>query len=276
MDSLNKEQALETAFSAAEAGAGELMSGYGRRPQVRHKGTSDLVTEYDLRSEAIIRQIVGRAFPDHLIVGEEEGASGSAGAAYKWYVDPLDGTTNFVHGHPFFAVSICLAALGPDGREEPLVGVIQAPALGDLYWGLKGHGAFRRLRLPGRRPRESRLAVTETADLRSACLNTGFPYDIYSRGGEVLPPFSELIMAARTIRRAGSAALDMAYVATGLADGFWETGLKPWDVAGGMVLLTEAGGQVSDYQGRPYQLGRSRDILGSNGWLHPVILEYLK
>ena len=272
---MNKEQALQVALSAAEAGAKELMAGYGHRPRIRYKGAIDLVTEYDLRSEEVIRRIISTAYPDHLLVGEEEGNTGFRQADYKWYIDPLDGTTNFAHGHPFFAVSIGLFGPDQEGRERPLVGVINAPALGELYWGCYGGGAFRRQAIPERGLVERPLAVTTTEKLRNAFLNTGFPYDIYERGGEILHPFGRLVMAARTVRRAGSAALDIAYVAAGLADAFWETGLKPWDVAAGLVLLGEAGGQVSDYQGEPYALGLSRDILGSNGLLHQSILGYL-
>lgn len=277
MEAFNKELALKVALDAAEAGASALMDGYGRRPSVRFKGASDLVTEYDLRSEEIIRKIIGRAYPDHLLVGEEEGESGSSRSSYKWYIDPLDGTTNFAHGHPFFAVSIGL--WGPDAQgdaERPLVGVIKAPALGELYWGRAGGGACRRQTIPGRGIVESRLAVSGTCELRQAFLNTGFPYDIYERGTEVLRPFSRLILAARTVRRAGSAALDIAYVAAGLADAFWETGLKSWDLAAGLVLLQEAGGLATDYQGRPYVPGLSRDILGSNSLLHGAIIDFLK
>lgn len=276
MDIFNKELALKVALDAAEAGASVLMDGYGRRPSVRFKGASDLVTEYDLRSEELIRKIIGRAYPDHLLVGEEEGASGSARSDYKWYIDPLDGTTNFAHGHPFFAVSIGLWGPDAEGKEVPLVGVIQAPALGELYWGRAGNGACRRQILPGRGLVESRLAVSGTDNLRQAFLNTGFPYDIYERGSEVLRPFSRLIMAARTVRRAGSAALDIAQVAAGLADAFWETGLKAWDLAAGLLILQEAGGLATDYQGRPYVPGQSRDILGSNRLLHQSILDFLK
>ncbi len=274
---MNKEQALQVALAAAEAGARQLLAGYGGpRPKVGLKGAIDLVTEYDFRSEEVIRRIIGQAYPDHLLVGEEEGRSGGRQSPYKWYIDPLDGTTNFAHGHPFFAVSIGLTGPDQDGRERPLVGVINAPALGELYWGYAGGGAFRRLNIPGRGLVERRLAVTDTAALRQAMLNTGFPYDIYERGGEVLHPFGRLIMAAQAVRRAGAAALDIAYVAAGLADAFWESGLKPWDVAAGLTLLYEAGGQVSDYQGQPYVLGQSRDIVGSNGFLHQPMLDLLK
>jgi len=276
MDMLNKEQALKVALSAAEAGAEELMAGYGQKPRIRYKGVIDLVTEYDLRSEEVVRKIISRAYPEHLLVGEEEGNTGFRQSPYKWYIDPLDGTTNFAHGHPFFAVSIGLMGPGDDGREAPLVGVINAPALGELYWGHAGGGAFRRQAIPGRGLRERPLGVTDTHKLRGAFLNTGFPYDIYERAGEILHPFGRLVMAARTIRRAGAAALDIAYVAAGLADAFWETGLKPWDVAAGLLLLSEAGGRVSDYQGNPYVPGESRDILGSNGRLHDILIEYLR
>lgn len=275
MERFNKDLALKVALDAAEAGAAALMGGYGSRPEVRYKGAVNLVTEYDLRSEEIIRKIIGRAYPEHLLVGEEEGESGSLRSGYKWYIDPLDGTTNFAHGHPFFAVSIGLWGPDDEGGQGPLVGVIQAPALGDLYWGRAGGGAWRRQIIPGRGLVESRLQVTETALLRGSLLNTGFPYDMYERGGEILHPFGRLAMAARTVRRAGSAALDIAYVAAGLADAFWETGLKAWDVAAGLLLLREAGGRASDYQGAPYVLGQSRDILGSNGRLHEPIMAVL-
>jgi myo-inositol-1(or 4)-monophosphatase len=118
--------------------------------------------------------------------------------------------------------------------------------------------------------------VTDTGALRQAMLNTGFPYDVYERGGEILHPFGRLLLEARCVRRAGSAALDLAYVAAGIADAYWETGVKPWDVAAGIALLTEAGGRVSDYRGEPYRLGLSRGIVGSNGPLHQPILNYLK
>lgn len=275
MEYFNKDMALKVALSAAEAGAGVLMGGYGRHPEARLKDRISLVTEYDLRSEAVVRKIIGRAYPEHLVVGEEEGESGSVRSGYKWYIDPLDGTTNFVHGHPFFAVSIGLWGQDGQGREGPLVGVILAPALGELYWGRAGGGGYRRQTIPGRGLVETRLRVTDTANLGEAVLNTGFPYDIYERGGEILHPFGRLVMAARAVRRAGSAALDMAYVAAGLADAFWETGLKAWDVAAGLLLLKEAGGLATDYQGRPYVPELSRDILGSNGRLHDIVMGHL-
>lgn len=275
MEHFNKDLALKVALEAAAAGAAVLMDGYGRRPQVRFKGASDLVTEYDLRSEEAVRRIIGRAYPEHLLVGEEEGESGPARSDYRWYIDPLDGTTNYAHGHPFFAVSIGLWGPDAEGRQVPLAGVVEAPALGELYWARAGGGGGRRQVIPGRGLVESPLGVSATDELRQAFLNTGFPYDIYERGGEVLRPFGRLIMAARTVRRAGAAALDIAYVAAGLADAFWETGLKSWDVAAGLVLLQEAGGRATDYLGRPYVPGQSRDILGSNGRLHQAIMDCL-
>ena len=276
METMNRGRILRVALAAAEAGAEELMSGFGRKPEVRLKGAIDLVTDYDFRSEKIIRGLIARNFPEHLIIGEEEGQSGGGRAEHRWYIDPLDGTTNFAHGHPFFAVSIGLAALDGDGREQPLAGVVLAPALGETYWAVAGGGAWRRQILPGRGRTERRLAVTATGELRQAMLNTGFPYDVYERGGEILHPFGRLLLEARCVRRAGSAALDLAYVAAGVADAYWETGVKPWDVAAGLILLTEAGGQVSDYHGEPYRLGASPGLVGSNGPLHQSILSYLR
>jgi myo-inositol-1(or 4)-monophosphatase len=274
---INLQQALKTALEAAAAGAEKLMSGYGdEKPRVSRKGPTNLVTEYDLRSEEVVRKIISRDWPEHLLIGEEGGLSGGRRSLYKWHIDPLDGTTNFAHGHPFFAVSIGL--FGPDGSgaEKPLAGVINAPALGELYWGARGGGAFRRRNLAGRGFKEKRLAVSSADALREAMLNTGFPYDVHERGGEILHPFGRLATEARSVRRAGSAALDLAYVAAGAADAFWETGLESWDVAAGLLLLEEAGGQVTDYRGGPYILGESPNILASNGPLHDKILPYLR
>lgn len=276
MGGFNLQKALKVALDAAQAGADIIMEGFGRRTALHHKGATDLVTEYDVKSEEVIKKIIGRSYPDHQLVGEEEGAAGRRRSDYTWYIDPIDGTTNFAHGHPFFAVSIGLAGPGPDGRNRPLVGVINAPVLGELYWGTYGGGAFRRQALPGRGLVECRLTVTNTDDLREAVLNTGFPYDICERGDEALHPFGRLVMAARAVRRAGAASLDIAYVAAGLADAFWESDLKPWDVAAALVLLTEAGGKASDYEGRPLSLNDCKKIVGSNGCLHQVMLEYLR
>ena len=275
MMAFNKQEALKTALDAAQAGADIIMEGYGQRPAARHKGATDLVTEYDLASEKTIRAIISQAHPGHRIIGEENGATGQSESDYTWYIDPIDGTTNFAHGHPFFAVSIGLTGPGPNGRLQPLVGVIHAPVLGELYWGTQGNGAFRRQTLPGRAPTEHRLAVTATSDLRQAVLNTGFPYDIQEKGEEVLAPFSRLILDARAVRRAGAASLDIAYVAAGRADAFWESCLKPWDMAAGLLLLAEAGGMASDYEGREISLDRCEKIVCSNASLHQIMLKYL-
>lgn len=273
---LNLAQALNTALEAAEAAAEALMEGYGQPVKARHKGPSDLVTEYDEKSEKIIKSVLGRAYPSHALYGEEGGRTGSAQAEYIWYIDPIDGTTNFVHGHPFFAVSLGLARQKPDGRRELLLGVINAPALGELYWGSLGGGARRRQSLAGRGLREYPLAVSQTGQLGQAVLNTGFPYDLCERPTDILSSFGRLILSARAVRRAGSAALDLAYVAAGRADAFWETGLKPWDVAAGLLLLSEAGGRASDYQGRELDLETCQRLVVSNGRLHDTILEHLK
>ena len=272
---MNPEQALSLALSAAEAGAAEIMAGYGRKPEVRLKGIIDLVTEYDFRSEKVMRRIIAGACPDHAVLGEEEGWSGPEDAAYRWYLDPVDGTTNFAHGHPFFAVSIGLTVAEKDG-ERTLAGVVLAPALGQTFWAAAGLGGRRRLFRTGHGQVEYPLAVSEVETLDQAMLNTGFPYDLFDRGSEILSPFGRLSLTARSVRQGGAASLDLAFVAAGIADAYWEAGLKPWDVAAGLCLVREAGGQISDYLGRPYVLGQSPGIVGSNGRLHPRILEYLK
>ena len=259
---------LNCAFKAATRGTEILMEGFGRNFEIKHKGLTDLVTEFDLKSEIAIRDILSHSFPDHQIIGEENGLSGARSSPYQWFIDPLDGTTNFAHGHPFFCVSIGL--WGPDekGVERPLLGVINAPVLGEIFWATHKNGAFRRQYFHGRGFVEKKLQVSSITDLRQATINTGFPYDVMERGKSILGPFGRVVVAAQAIRRAGAAALDLAYVAAGVADGFWENGLKGWDSAAGLVLINEAGGQTSDYEGGLYRPGHSQTLIATNGHLH--------
>jgi myo-inositol-1(or 4)-monophosphatase len=203
------------------------------RISVDSKGRNDFVTEVDRMAEQEIIQIIQRAYPSHSILGEESGAT--AGDEFEWVIDPLDGTTNFIHGFPQFAVSI---AVRVRGRLD--VGCVFDPLRNELYTAVRGQGA----QLNGRRMRVSRAHRLE-----DCLLGTGFPFRSVQRLDEWMGSFRELVLRTRGIRRAGAAALDLASVACGRFDGFWETGLSPWDLAAGVLLIEEAGGMVADFDG---------------------------
>jgi myo-inositol-1(or 4)-monophosphatase len=255
--------AATAAAIALEAGA--LLRGYFERGvATEYKGDVDLVTEADRASEKLIVERLTAALPSHGIFGEE-GARRGLDAEYRWYVDPLDGTTNFAHGFPVFCVSMGLehrpAGTAPDHDGELVAGVIYDPLRDELFTAEKGQGAW----LNGRK-----LRVSQTETLSEALLATGFP----SRKRHVSPNihfYQELTLRSHGVRRAGSAALDLAYTACGRIDGFWEFHLNPWDTAAGALLVTEAGGTMSSFDGTPFQLN-SNEILATNG----LLLEELK
>ena len=240
--------------------AGQLiMQGWRRAPSVRKKGAIDLVTDFDLRSEALLRERIRRAFPAHTIVAEEgEDRSGDRGEEeWIWYVDPIDGTTNFAHGHFFFCVSLGLARHG-----RPVLGVVHAPALGATWAGVVGRGCTR----DGEPCRPSSAAA-----LSEALVATGFPYDRAISPENNLRETVHIVPRVRGIRRCGSAALDLALVADGTYDGYWEQKLKPWDACAGMALVLAAGGMITDYDGGAPDARASR-LVASNGPLHPALL----
>lgn len=243
---------------AREAGA-ILMDGFGGELEVRHKGAVDLVTQMDGRSEAHISSRLRELFPGTAILAEEGGASGDL-AGGLWIVDPLDGTTNYAHGFPVFCVSIALE------RENRIdLGVVFDPTRGEMFAASRGGGAT----LNGRR-----LQVTTRDQLGDSLLATGFPYDIRTSEENNLAQFTRLSRMARAIRRAGAAALDLAYVAAGRFDGFWEEKIAPWDIAAGVLLVLEAGGTVSGYGGEPIDI-RARRIVATNGRIHDSLLAAL-
>ncbi len=260
-----RERALAVALAAAVE-AGELILGslgrvaaerIGRKSSMR-----DLVTEVDVASERLLVERLRAAFPDHAIEAEEEvhdAHDTERGAC--WFLDPLDGTVNFVHGLPCFAVSLGLFV---DGLPE--VGVVHAPRLGETFHGLRGGGAFLRSADGG----EARLAVTTTSELAEAVLATGFPYRRNELEHDNLANFGRLFYEVRGLRRMGSAALDLAYTAAGRLDGFWELHLAPHDVAAGALLVREAGGLVSDADGGESWL-RGGNIVAAGPALHPAI-----
>lgn len=247
--------------TAREAGR-VLAEKFGRALQVSHKGEIDLVTEADLAAERLIVERIRSYHPRHSILAEEAGeVENIAGAdpSFKWIVDPLDGTTNYAHGYPFFCVSI---ALEHEGRV--VVGVVYDPLRDELFAAERGGGAT----LNGRR-----VSVSDVAELNRALVCTGFPYDV--RGRERFARhFSAFIMRAQSVRRDGAAALDLAYVACGRFEVFYEDGLRPWDVAAGKLLVEEAGGRVTRYDDTPLDVYRP-PVVATNGLVHAEVLRVL-
>lgn len=250
---------LAVATEAAHAAGAILRRAYAARPgPVERKGAVDLVTETDRACERAVRQVLGRHTPDIPILGEEEG--GAVTAATRWVVDPLDGTTNFVHGFPWFAVSI---ALEVDGHPE--VGVVLDPLRDRAFTAQRGRGAH---------ANGERLRVSTTATLNDALIASGFPYDRRERADFYLARVRAVLLQCQGIRRAGAAALDLALVAAGQLDGYWESGLQPWDVAAGRLLVTEAGGRVTALDGGPLDRDRPNP-LATNGAVHEALRELL-
>jgi len=246
------ERELEIAKEAGRAAGEILRSMMGKIHEISKKGEIDLVTEADLAAEKAILKMINRHFPDDALLAEESGKQGPAGAR-TWIIDPLDGTTNYAHGFPFFAVSIAL-----EMENQVVAGVVYNPGMGELFEAVKGKGAF----LNG----ES-LQTSRTESLKESLLATGFPYDVHQRSDQVVSLLQRMLTRAQGIRRLGSAALDLCYVAAGRLDGFWEEDLKPWDTAAGDVIVREAGGRLTTYEGglyTPYQ----KTVVASNGWIH--------
>jgi myo-inositol-1(or 4)-monophosphatase len=252
--------AIQTAHDAGRI----LAERFGRIIQISNKGDIDLVTEADLAAELFIIERIKSYHPRHAILAEEAEAAGERheglDSEWKWIVDPLDGTTNYAHGYPCFCVSI---ALERAGRVE--LGVIYDPIREETFAAERGEGAT----LNGRR-----IRVSEVDDLNRALLCTGFPYDVRGRA-DFARHFNNFIMHGQAVRRDGSAALDLAAVACGRFDGFWEEGLRPWDVAAGVILVEEAGGRVSDYNGSPFDI-YTPPILASNGLVHERMMHVLR
>lgn len=247
---------------AREAG-GILREGHRRGPQeVRSKGTNvDLVTEVDLASEHLIVNSLRRRFPQDEVYAEESlGTLPEQGRV--WVADPLDGTTNFAHGFPVFAVSIALIADG-----QPILGVTYDPLREEMFWSVRGQGAWRN---------GHPLRVSRTTEIGQSLLATGFPYDRATNPDNNLAEFSYFMPRTRGVRRAGAAALDMAWLAAGRLDGYWEQGFQVWDAAAGVLMIEEAGGRVTTYSGRAWQ-PHMRNMVASNGVpaLHRELLEGL-
>lgn len=252
---------LDTALSLAAAAAAVLHEGAGRAHKAESKSAAtDLVTQYDRAAEAVIVTGLRARHPRHRVLGEEGGDQGGDPGAPRWIIDPLDGTTNFAHGLPIFGVSI---ACEVDG--EVRAGVVAAPAMGLTFAAVAGGGATRN---------GAAIRVSETAALDQALLSTGFPYDRRTSDQNNFAQFVALQRRAQAVRRLGSAALDLCLVASGGFDGYWEMKLKPWDVAAGVLIVREAGGQVSDWVGGAVDLFQG-EVVASNGRIHAGLLEVL-
>ncbi len=246
-------------LKAANEGAEVLRSQFGKVLNIQKKDVTDLVTNADIESEKVILQTIGKRYPGHAILAEESGIKNGE-ADCQWIIDPLDGTTNFAHGVNLFAISIAFAF-----KQEIVYGLVLNPESGDLFSATKGCGAT----LNG-----NPIRVSGSKTVQDSLLATGFPYDLKPVFHELMTQFSHCLKAARGIRRLGSAALDLCYVACGCFDGYWERNLKPWDTAAGLLIATEAGGRVTDFSGRPYTI-RKNEILATNRQIHDEMLSLL-
>lgn len=247
------EKVIDIVDHAGNLVLNKLQSGF----TVSQKGRIDLVTDADRGSEEYIVQQLRKEFPGHSIVGEENGRHEMQGSDYVWYIDPLDGTTNYVHRVPYFAVSVALAHKG-----EIILGVVYNPASGERFTAEKEKGSF----LNG-----SRIRVSETECLEQSLLVTGFPYDIRTTERDNMAEFARVTKRSQGVRRTGSAALDLCHVACGRFDGYWEANVNVWDIAAGSLIVTEAGGKVTNCLGETLDV-HGREVLASNGVIHAELV----
>ncbi len=234
--------------------------------QVSVKGPGDFVSQADMRAEATLREELEKARPGYGFLMEESGASGSEKWAWRWVVDPLDGTTNFLHGIPHWAISIALEKRLPDGGTEINAAVIYSPVNGEMFWAEKGVGAYLN---------DKRLRVSARRELHTALFATGIPFAATAAGNRLAfaRTLGALMPATAGVRRFGAAALDLAWVAAGRYDGYWEAGIKPWDIAAGMLIVREAGGYATDAEGKD---NVADVVVAANPHLHPKLLELVQ
>jgi myo-inositol-1(or 4)-monophosphatase len=248
------------AMSAIAREAGALLLPYFHKGiKIEYKGEADLVTAADRASETLIRERIGKQFPSHDVLGEEQGLN-DQGGEYRWYVDPLDGTTNFAHGYPVFGVSMAIEHRSPQ-QAVRIAAVVYDPTRDELFTAEQGRGA----RLNGKP-----IHVSKTRQLKECLVATGFPSQKRHKNPNIYF-YHQITLRTHGVRRAGSAALDLCNVASGRFDGFWEFNLSPWDTAAGVLIVEEAGGKVSRFDGTPFQI-ESRETLASNGLVHHALL----
>jgi myo-inositol-1(or 4)-monophosphatase len=250
---------LEFAVNCAYESGRIQRDHYGTGIEIRHKGEIDLVTEVDVACQERIIGLIRASFPDDEIIAEEK-TNYFEGTKNKWIVDPLDGTTNYAHGYPFFCTSIAYEVEG-----SVVLGVVYNPIFRELFFAAKGGGAF----LNGKP-----IAVSGVKEMKQALLSTGFPYDLAVNPKNNIDHFVRYLFNAQAVRRDGSAALNLAYVASGRFDGYWELKHSPWDTAAGVLMVREAGGTVTNFEGGPYSI-YSDNILASNGLVHQRMSDIL-
>src|ERR1700747_1296086 len=264
MPSDNHPENFLPAMSAIAREAGALILQYFHQGlKIEYKGDSDLVTAADRASEALIRERVGKQFPSHDVMGEEQGLK-DRGSEYRWYVDPLDGTPNFAHGYPVFAVSMALEHRSRD-TETRIAGVVYDPTRDELFTAEKGMGA---------QLNSKPIHVSKMAQLNECLVATGFPSHKRHKNPNIFF-YHQITLKTHGVRRAGSAALDLCNVACGRFDGFWEFNLNPWDTAAGILIVEEAGGKVSGFHGQPLEV-TDRETLASNGITHAALLQQFR
>ena len=247
------------ALKAVKEGGAILMKYFGKIKSIDYKGEINLVTEADQRSEEVILSIIKDSYPNHRILAEETGESGNS-SSFKWIIDPLDGTTNYAHGYPCFCVSLAI-----EYEEEVIYGAVYDPVKDALFTAEKGKGAF----INGKA-----IKTSSTKQLDQSLLCTGFPYDVRDDMDSNILNFRTFLMKAQAVRRDGSAALDLCHTAAGRFDGFWEQKLFPWDVAAGGLLVTEAGGKLTNFTGGNFSI-YDKEIVASNGLIHDQMVEAL-
>ena len=252
---------LATAVHAAEAAGAVLLDHARSGFRIDHKAAINLVTDADRQAEESIVRTILSAHPTHRILAEERGRDGATESPYQWIIDPLDGTTNFAHGFPFYSVSI-----GLEYHGDCIVGVVLDPTRGELFTGVAGEGAY---------VNGARLRVSSSESLDHSLLVTGFAYDIRETTNNNLDHFSRISLRAQGVRRTGSAALDLCYVASGRFDGYWEVKLSPWDMAAGIVIVREAGGLVSGFEKDTFSL-YGQELVATNGRIHHQLLDVIQ
>jgi len=256
---MDLELVTRTATRAARQAGEVLRSFHGNLKDIRKKGAIDLVTEADIASERLVVETIRSVFPDHAVLAEESGRI-EGDERFQWIIDPLDGTTNFSHGLDLFAVSIAFYEEG-----VPRVGVVFNPATGEFFEAAAGQGA----RLNGQP-----IRVSGQESLKDSLLVTGFPYNFKEILPQLMSRFAGCLSASQGVRRLGSAAIDLCFVACGRFEGFWEQNLNPWDTAAGLLILLEAGGRVTDFSGRPFEVDM-KEILATNGRIHDAMLDLM-
>ena len=247
--------------SIAARQAGKIIKDYFHKPKViSYKGRIDLVTNVDKKAEDIIIKIIKKSYPNHNILTEESEHSYNPNQEFCWVIDPLDGTTNYVHKFPFVSVSIALQK-----NQESILGIVYNPILEEFFYSEIGKGSFRN---------GNRISVSKTSIISNAFLSTGFPYKINDEKRNNISNFAKIIRRCRGIRRAGSAAIDLCYVATGIFDGFWELELSPWDTAAGILIIKQAGGTITNFDGSKFSIF-NKEIIATNGHIHKELLNIL-